>query len=356
MDVRPTAAPVRAFDLEKIRGPIIGVKIYEHEGPLPELFGQWRSLGVTSVFVSPALASRGEFRSLARRQGISVFLILPVFYNPQELKEDPGLYALTDRGQKAEDDWVEFVCPTRRDYLSRRVEWVKALVRDIDPDGISLDFIRYFVFWETIYPDRTPESIANTCFDRSCLERFQKDSGITLPGGLSGKAAARWIMAGHANEWTAWKCGIIAEAVKSVVSEARTVKPELVVNLHAVPWRSQDFGGAIKSIAGQDLSALGRLVDMVSPMCYWHMLKRKPSWIHEVVDDVFSRTGGRVIPSIQVGNAYISDKLSAEEFQEALEEALRPPSGGVVFWNWDALAKEPEKKSAVALRLKKRNR
>jgi hypothetical protein len=91
-------------------------------------------------------------------------------------------------------------------------------------------------------------------------------------------------------------------------------------------------------------------------MCYWHMLKRSPPWIHEVVEDVYSQSRGRVMPSIQVGNAYLSEKLSVEEFREALEEALEPPSGGVVFWNWDALAREPEKKAVVATFFKSHSR
>ena len=347
------AAPARALDLKKGPDPVIGVKIYAYEGALPELFGEWRALGINAVFVSPALASREGFRALARERGLSVFLILPVFFNPEEIKANPALYALTDRGERAKDDWVEFVCPTRQDYLSRRVEWIKALVRDLDPEGVSLDFIRYFVFWEMVYPERTPDSIANSCFDRSCLERFRKDTGIGLPPGITGAAdAARWIMTEHAKEWTTWKCAVIAEAVKTIVAGARAVKPGLIVNLHSVPWRSGDFGGAIKAIAGQDLSSLGALVDMVSPMCYWHMLKRQPPWIREVVEDVYSQTRGPVVPSIQVGNAYLNDRLSPEEFSAALDEALRPPSRGVVFWNWEALAKEPEKMAAAAARLR----
>jgi hypothetical protein len=86
------------------------------------------------------------------------------------------------------------------------------------------------------------------------------------------------------------------------------------------------------------------------------ILKKEPPWIREVVEDVRSQTLGRVIPSIQVGRAYINDALSPEEFKEALEYALSPPSGGVIFWNWDALEKEPEKKALVAARLKTRRR
>jgi uncharacterized lipoprotein YddW (UPF0748 family) len=349
----------RAFsgEPEKTAGPMIGVKIYAHEGPLPELFEEWRALGINTAFVSPEMASQGSFMELARKQGIAVFLILPIFYNPEELKEDPGLYALTDRGEKAKDDWVEFVCPTRSDYLERRIASIKALIRDLNPDGISLDFIRYFVFWEMVYPERTLDSIADSCFDQSCLDRFQRETGINLPKNLSGVVdKARWIISEHRREWTDWKCGVISGVVRAIAEAAKTAKPEIVINIHTVPWRQKDFGGAIRVIAGQDLAALASQTDMISPMCYWHMLKRNPPWISEVVGDVHSQSKGRVIPSIQVGNAYLSEKVSVEEFREALEEALKPPSGGVIFWNWDALAREPEKKAAVAAILKSRPR
>ncbi len=349
----------RPFSAEagKTAGPMVGVKIYAHEGALPELFAEWRALGINTVFVSPALASQGSFRRLAKEQGISVFLILPIFYNPEELEKDPGLAALTDRGERAKDDWVEFVCPTRRDYLERRITEIKGLIRDLDPEGISLDFIRYFVFWEMVYPERTLDSIADSCFDRSCLDRFQQETGVNLPENLSGIAdRAHWILSEHRREWTGWKCGVISGVVRSIAETARAAKPDILINIHTVPWRQKDFGGAIRTIAGQDLAALAARTDMISPMCYWHMLKREPGWIHEVVEDVYSQSRGLVIPSIQVGNAYLSEKLSVEEFGEAIKEALRPPSGGVVFWNWDALAKEPEKKGVAAAILRSRPR
>jgi hypothetical protein len=327
---------------------MIGVKIYERAGDFPGLFGEWRSLGINTAFVSAALASNPEFRQMARRNNVALFIILPTFQNPEALKEKPDLAAITSEGKPAREEWVEFVCPSREDYRARHIEYVKGLVRDCDPDGISLDFIRYFVFWEKVYPDRSPGSLPQTCFCPVCLERFQKETGIRIPEGPAGTARkAEWILSRHLREWTEWKCGIIASLVEALAGEARLIKPGIKINVHAVPWRKEDFGGAIRTIAAQDLARIGRSVDYLSPMCYHHMVLQRPEWVHAVVEDVAGAVQAPVIPSIQVGEAYIDKALLPAEFEAALTEALRPPSRGVVFWNWDALAASADKKAVV---------
>jgi hypothetical protein len=339
----------------KPKEPLIGVKIYEHEGDLAAMFAEWHSLGINTVFAGVPLASRTYFKELAHGQGISVFLIIPVFYSPEELKKDPSLYAITDKGEKAQEDWVEFVCPTREDFRKCRLQYVSALVRELDPDGISLDFIRYFVFWEMIGPDRTLDSMPDTCFDQSCVDAFEKESGIRIPKEISGlPEKAEWIKKNHRQEWAEWKCRVITSMVKSIADEARSVKPGIVINLHALPWREKDYGGARKIIAGQDLKAIAAHSNFISPMCYWHMLRREPPWVHAVIEEMYSITKSRLIPSIQVNNAYISDELSPGEFRDALEEATKPPSAGVIFWNWEAFEQEPVKKEVLRAFLKSR--
>jgi hypothetical protein len=331
-----------------VESPLIGIKIYDHAGDYAELFKEWRGLGINTAFVSPALEAKPGFRQLAREYGIATFLILPIFYNVEALEKRPDLAAITKTGQVAAEDWVKFVCPSRPDYRRRMVDYVTKLVKELDPDGISLDFIRHFVFWEMVYPDRTLDSLPNSCFCPNCLEKFQGDTGFKIPASLKETPdIARWIIANHQAAWTDWKCGLITGMVKELAAEARKVKPGIKVNVHALPWRSNDFGGAARIVAGQDLTAIGASSDYVSPMCYHHMVKQTPAWVHSVVEDVSRRVRVPVLPSIQVKEAYIPDKLSTAEFKEALIEALKPPSRGVVFWSWDSLGKDPDKKAVV---------
>jgi hypothetical protein len=328
--------------------PIVGVKIYEHSGGFPELFARWKTLGVNTAFVSAALGAVPEFKALARKNGITTFLIFPVLFGGPDLDKRPDLYAVKADGTRAEDDWVKFACPTNASYRAAKLDELRRAVRDVDPDVLSLDFMRFFVFWEKVYPDRTPESLPDTCFDDSCLAAFAKEMTIALPAGLSGTAAkAGWVRSRHAADWTEWKCRTIAGLVRELASEARRIKPSIKINIHTVPWRRDDFGGAGRSIAGQDLERLGPLVDFVSPMAYHHMVRRTPEWVRDVTADAFERTRGRVLPSIQVDRAYIDDPYTVDEFRKALAEAVKPPSAGVVLWSWAALDKSPERAEAV---------
>ena len=340
----PSAACGRG-DRPVPEGRIIGVKIYEHPGPFGPLVREWRDLGVNTAFVSEALAKNKEFRSLARTNTIALFIIYPVFQNPEALKDNPGLAAVTAEGRTAREEWVEFVCPSRDDYLEAKAEHLRSLVAECDPEAISLDFIRFFVFWEKVYPERASGSLPQTCFCPVCLDRFSKEMAIGIPDGLATTPeTARWILETHPAEWTEWKCRVIARTVESLAAAAREAKPDVLVNIHAVPWRKDDFGGAARTVAGQDAARLASLSDLISPMAYHHMVLRPPAWVHEVAVDFAAQTGRPVLPSIQVAEAYIDKPLPAEEFRSALVAALEPPSRGVVLWSWDALAKSPEKK------------
>jgi hypothetical protein len=136
--------------------------------------------------------------------------------------------------------------------------------------------------------------------------------------------------------------------VREIATEARKVKPEILLNVHLVPWREDDFNQGVRSIAGQDVASIAPIVDYLSPMCYAHMVKQDPSWISSVVGDIARRAKRPVIPSVQVKEAYLTEKLTAREFARYLDEVRKPPSAGVIFWNWPMLAEDAEKANLVA--------
>lgn len=331
---------------------IAGVKIYEHEGDYNELFTNWKDIGINTIFGSVELLSNEEFKKLAKANGIKTFAIFPIFYAAEELERDSTIYAITQYGNRAEKEWVKFACPSDEKFIRAKIGYIKNFVDSHKPSGISLDFIRHFVFWEKIYPNTVYNSLPNTCFDDRCISKFCIEINISLPDGVSTEYEIyKWIKKNHYENWVRWKSGLITETVEKIVSEVKKTNPDIIVNLHAVPWRKDDFNGAIKKVVGQDFESLSEHVDYISPMTYSHMVKREPKWINAVVKDIHENSNAKVLPSIQVGIAYLSDTLSSVEFKECLKESLKAPSSGVVFWNWKALSLEKEKLEIVKMYL-----
>ena len=342
---RPMAAPASSPE-------IIGVKVYQPVDRPEAMFKNWRKLGINTAFIGPELAASGDFVRLVKEAGFKTFLILPVFYNPEKLKASPELYATTGEGKPAKDDWVEFVCPGNLSYRREIIEKARKLVEDYQPDGLSLDFIRHFIFWEKVYPDSTPELLKTTCFCPGCLTAFQKETGIKIPAEITGyPAVPAWILNNHRSAWQEWRNRQVTSMVEEISAAVRQVNHFLLLNIHLVPWREEDFNGARISVAAQDLKSLFRYVDYVSPMCYAHMVKRPPDWVNSVVSDLKKQVPNPVIPSIQVREAYLPEKLSPQEFDLTLQAALKPPSSGVVFWNWEALAESKDKQEIARKRI-----
>jgi len=256
---------------------------------------------------------------------------------------------VTAVGGRARESWVEFACPSRQPFRRQRVEEARALVDRLRPTGLSIDFIRYFVFWEMVRPDQDPSSLPDTCYCPTCLERFAR-SGQAAAGVPRDdpRSAAAWIRAHAAAEWTRFKIQTITSMVEDIVGAARSVQPDLRINIHAVPWRASDFDGAVTRIAGQDHRALGALADYLSPMCYSFMQHRSPEWISSVVQDLHRQAPCPILPSIQVATAYRQGEVfDTAEFEASLRAALEPPSAGVVFWSWDAVAADPAKAEVI---------
>lgn len=326
-----------------------GVKVYEPQKDRAATFKAWRGLGLNTLWVGGDLAKDPTFFQDARAERFLTQFVFPVFYNPEALARDPGLWAIQGNGQRAKEDWVEFVCPSRLGYRRGRVVEVRRVLRELKPDGISFDFIRHFVFWEMKYPDAQLDPMTTSCFCDHCLTAFQKAKAVTIPKDLKNTPAkAAWILAKTRQPWLAWRSALITTMVAELAQAARAEKPDVWLNLHVVPFRQAEFEGARHRVAGQDLAALGNWVDTLSPMVYAPMVKQTPDWIRAVTREVAEAGGKPVLPSIQVKECYLPEAITPTRFKADLEAALEAPSRGIVFWNWNGLAESPEKRALAA--------
>lgn len=320
---------------------IIGIKIYEYDKDFKSLVDKWKEMGINTAFVSINLAENIKFRQILKDNNIKVYVIFPVFYNPDLLHNDSTLYAITNKGKIAIDDWVEFVCPSRTAYRAMKVSEAAELVSRLEPDGLSIDFIRQFVFWEMIYPDRTAESIDMACFCDSCTGSFCRLENIAFPDTcLTGTHKANYLLTHHSDTWSNYRCDLIASMVQEIAAKVRDIQPGIKINVHIVPWRDSDFGGANIRVAAQDLQKIAPVVDYISPMCYSQMLKLDADWIASVVTSMDKKAPGKVLPSIQVYPYYIDDPFTIEDFSECTEKASEDPSLGVVFFSWPLFEKD----------------
>jgi hypothetical protein len=346
-DVRELPQSIEAP--ERADSIVIGVKIYDTERELPGLFEEWDALGINTVFASEELTSSGGFRALAKKNGTDLFIIFPVFFAPERLAEDPDLWAITAGGERAKEDWVEFACPSRTDFRDRRVEEARAIVKRLRPDGLSIDFIRHFVFWEMVGPDRDPDTLPDTCYCVHCLQGFAVFLGVpefSIPP--QPQRAAAWISSNAAEAWVHFKTETITSMAAEIAESVRQIDPEILINIHIVPWRRDDYGGAMSRVAGQDPAALSEFADYLSPMAYSFMLHRPPKWVASVVEDIDWVADCPVLPSIQVSPAYREgEAFLGAEFEAALRAALQPPSAGVVFWSWDHVEADAERAKVI---------
>lgn len=340
---------VSFFSCKEASEKIIGIKIYDYAGDYEKLALEWEDMGINTAFVSTTLAADKNFREALKSRDISVFIIFPVFFNPEMLRTDSTLYAITNTGAKASEEWVEFVCPSRKLYRKGIRDQLSELVSTLEPDGVSIDFIRQFVYWEKIYADRDFNTIDKACYCDSCIAGFAVNEGVNIPTSLSSTPEkADWIDRNFHSEWDTYRCDLITSMVKELSEESHRIKTDILVNVHVVPWRSDDYNNGKISIAGQDLMAMSAYTDFVSPMCYSQMLGRDAEWISDVVGDMNNNVRGKVLPSIQVYPYYIEKSFTSQDFKRCVEESLKPPSRGVVFFSWPLFEKDSTRMKVVS--------
>ena len=288
-----------------------------------------QSWGIGELILHPGFFAKPGMETLMQDRGMSLWLNLPVFYNPGYLETQPDHYALTNQGRRAIHEWCHFVCPTAPGYVDGLIEEYRALVTRLKPARISLDFIRTFVFWELVALDGGRDAIEDGCYCPRCLAEFARETGTDLP---QDNPVA--FLRGPASEaWGRWKARRIHAVASRFVAMLREACPRAQLLIKLVPWRESELGGAILGAAGQDIPALASLVDVTIPMAFSHILGRDLAWKESLLAHMREQTGKPVGCYVQTNPLFRDEEIPVGQVAAELEAALSGGYGAIpIFW------------------------
>jgi hypothetical protein len=219
-------------------------------------------------------------------------------------------------------EWYHGVNPSVPAVREQQLAKLTTLLESHELDGVWLDFIRWPCRWESPTP-RLPQ----TSFDTATLARFAADSGLTL-GDIGQWRANSVDHPDYTNRWIDWRVGQITSWVATARQVVDAVRPAATLGLFAIPWRQEDFGGAIYTVIGQDFAALAPSIDVFSPMTYHRMVGQPIPWIGAVAQEIADITQKPVCPVIQAVDQ--PTPLSNDEYAAALT-AAGGSDGVIVF-------------------------
>ncbi len=298
-----------------------------------------REWGIRQAILPPSFFRDEKMERALEKNGLGVWLNLPVFYNQEYLAAHPEDYAITSKGNRAIHDWCHFVCPSREAYQEKLVRDLRVLLARLQPEIVSLDFIRNFVFWEAVDLKSDPAAIEDGCYCKVCLDAFEKFSGEKVER----NQPAAQIRAKMKRAWGDWKCNRIAATADMLFEEMRAGAKGARRSIKTVPWRESELDGAIRSSAGQDVPRLARNVDMVAPMAFTQMLGQTPAWKRQLLEHVREISGKPVLSYMQTDKLIRPEEITIAQFEAELKESLGKEWAGAVVFEYGQLVANPVK-------------
>jgi len=292
-----------------------------------------------------------SFRAHLRERGRMVYESTAVFFAPDAFDADPALRPVGSDGRVFTPvGWYVGICPSDPAYLARKAERIARVVERFDPAGVFISFIRFPGFWELWMPETPREDIVEYCFCPRCLALFEAETGLELPPGDTVRRAAVLTRELRA-EWTAWKCSLVARAVRGLREAATAVKPGVQILLNGFGLGGDDFGNAVEEVLGQRFADLNPVVDHYELMFYFQIQRRDPArWIPARVAEARAQTDRTVLACLQGGPEYLEPMYDAgrrsrvitdSEWESALRATARSGADGALVYSWrDLLADE----------------
>jgi len=229
------------------------------------------------------------------------------------------------------------ICPTHGAYRADRMTEFRRLLTVFDLDGIWLDYHHSHASWE-----RADPVMPDTCFCDRCRERYRADTGETHPDPES-------------DTWLRWRCDLFTDWVREYREILDATRPGALFGTFHNPWSDTDRASARLKKLAIDLRAQAEYVDVFSIMPYhvrfghhddvaW--ISRQTAWLGEYLGvEGKPDERHRIWPIVQLSDW--GETVPADQVQEVLDHATRPPATGVTFFAWSGVRSAPDKLEAL---------
>ncbi len=285
-----------------------------------------------------------RLRAELRDRGMRTFEATAVFFQPEIYRSRPDMRPVDENGAVMEQrGWYVGLCPSSPAYLAERAALIEEVGATLEPDGLFLSFIRFPGFWELWMPETTRADIREYCFCDRCLDRFQVETNVRLPDGSTSEKAA--ILRHELRDaWTAFKCGLIAETIRTLTAAMRRSRPGADVLVNGLGFSRHDYGNAVAEVIGQDIGIMSTVADHIELMLYDQISRRDaPAWIAAETEAARSRSDRTILVSLQTKADYLDPMYASggrrllvtpEEHASALGATLASPADGVMVYRW----------------------
>jgi len=273
-----------------------------------------------------------------RKNGIKAYAELSMFSGNYYWDEHPESRPVLSDGNLVEmDGWYAGICPSQQWLIDQKIKEAENIAREYPIDGLWLDFMRWPTRWEVKAP-----KIQHACFCKSCLKRFQDETGVRIPEALkSTKEISRWIYKNHSENWYGWRSDVIVDTAKKIRGVVTKYRKDAIIGIFLVPWREEDFDNAIYKVIGQDIEKLSKVIDVFSPMSYHLLCYRDTGWIISLTQWMKLKTDKEIWPIVQATDE--PKKMSTEEYEKALKAGLAGGSTGVMTLTAEATLEDRKK-------------
>ncbi len=296
-----------------------------------------------------------EWSDVLRAAGMRVYQTTALFFDPSLLDRFPDARPVDAQGRPSEGfDWYLGVCPTHDEYLETKVDRLRRVVAELEPDGLFLSFTRFPGFWENWVPGYRFSNADQFCFCDRCRHEFAAETGVDLPTGTT-EEQANVILRDHRAAWRMWRAQRIVAAIARVREAVDVERRDFPIMLNTLPFPASDFDGldVRREIVAQDLDMLRDVVDHFELMTYLQILDRPDNWLFQVLDDARRAVPNRpLLCTLQVAPLYTEGvhagrgralEITASALERTTRTALEAGADGLVFYHWtDFLIDEAE--------------